>query len=100
MQERASLGRQRTGASRGEELRGRRRDPPRQGPGDLPLELGEPLLEALDRAGAAPPRGAEVTDERARLYGRRALDALAPFPAGKAKAALGEAVEFAIARAY
>ena len=40
------------------------------------------------------------TVERARLYGRRALDALAPFPAGKAKAALGEAVEFAIARAY
>ena len=40
------------------------------------------------------------TIERARHYGRRALDALAPFPAGKAKAALGEAVEFAIARAY
>jgi octaprenyl-diphosphate synthase len=40
------------------------------------------------------------TIERARHYGRRALDALAPFPAGKAKAALVEAVEFAIARAY
>jgi octaprenyl-diphosphate synthase len=40
------------------------------------------------------------TIERARHYGRRALDALAPFPAGKAKAALSEAVEFAIARAY
>jgi octaprenyl-diphosphate synthase len=37
---------------------------------------------------------------RARTYGQRALDALGPFPAGKAKAALTEAVEFAIARAY
>ena len=40
------------------------------------------------------------TVERARYYGRRAIDALAPFPAGKAKAALTEAVEFAVARAY
>ena len=38
--------------------------------------------------------------ERARLYGRRAIDSLAPFPAGKAKAALVEAVQFAVARAY
>ena len=40
------------------------------------------------------------TIERARHYGRRAVDALGGFPAGKAKAALTEAVEFAIARAY
>jgi octaprenyl-diphosphate synthase len=40
------------------------------------------------------------TLERARYYGRRAIDALAIFPASKAKAALTEAVEFAIARAY
>jgi octaprenyl-diphosphate synthase len=40
------------------------------------------------------------TIDRARCYGRRALDALAQFPAGKAKAALTEAVEFAISRAY
>ena len=40
------------------------------------------------------------TLERARQYGRRALDALAGFPSGKAKAALSEAVEFAISRAY
>jgi octaprenyl-diphosphate synthase len=40
------------------------------------------------------------TLERARLYARRAVDALAPFPAGKAKAALAEAAEFAVARAY
>ncbi|HET7816278.1 MAG TPA: polyprenyl synthetase family protein [Sphingomicrobium sp.] len=40
------------------------------------------------------------TIERARHYGRRALDALAAFPQGKAKAALSEAVEFAVARAY
>src|ERR671912_1551312 len=40
------------------------------------------------------------TLERARHYGRRAVDALAPFPASRAKAALTEAVEFAVARAY
>ncbi|HKH27706.1 MAG TPA: polyprenyl synthetase family protein, partial [Sphingomicrobium sp.] len=40
------------------------------------------------------------TVDRARHYGRRAIDALAPFPAGKAKSALTEAVEFAISRAY
>jgi octaprenyl-diphosphate synthase len=40
------------------------------------------------------------TLERARLYGRRAIDALAMFPAGKAKAALTEAAEFAVARAF
>jgi octaprenyl-diphosphate synthase len=40
------------------------------------------------------------TIARARTYGQRAIDALGPFPPGKAKAALVEAVEFAIARAY
>ena len=40
------------------------------------------------------------TIDRARHYGRRAIDALGQFPAGKAKAALTEAVEFAVARAY
>ncbi len=40
------------------------------------------------------------TIDRALHYGRRAIDALAIFPPGKAKAALTEAVEFAIARAY
>ncbi|HYI38969.1 MAG TPA: polyprenyl synthetase family protein [Allosphingosinicella sp.] len=40
------------------------------------------------------------TIDRARTYGQRAIDALGPFPAGKAKTALTEAVEFAIARAY
>jgi octaprenyl-diphosphate synthase len=40
------------------------------------------------------------TIERARYYGRRAIDALASFPASKAKAALAEAAEFAVARAY
>jgi octaprenyl-diphosphate synthase len=37
---------------------------------------------------------------RARHYGQRAIDALGPFAAGKAKAALIEAVQFATARAY
>jgi len=40
------------------------------------------------------------TLERARLYARRALDALAGFPNNKARAALTQAVEFAVARAY
>ncbi len=40
------------------------------------------------------------TQERARLFGRRAIDALGAFPAGRAKAALVETVEFAIQRAY
>jgi octaprenyl-diphosphate synthase len=44
--------------------------------------------------------GLADTIERARHYGRRAIDALAVFPASKAKTALTEAVEFAIARAY
>ena len=48
-------------------------------------------------------RGSEAlsdTLDRARQYGRRALDALAGFPSSKAKSALSEAVEFAISRAY
>ncbi|HEX8307841.1 MAG TPA: polyprenyl synthetase family protein [Allosphingosinicella sp.] len=49
----------------------------------------------LERSGALAD-----TIDRARTYGQRAIDALGPFPAGKAKAALVEAVEFAIARAY
>ena len=40
------------------------------------------------------------TIERARHYGQRAIDSIAHFPGGEAKAALIEAVEFAIARAY
>jgi octaprenyl-diphosphate synthase len=38
--------------------------------------------------------------EQARLYARRAIDALAPFSGGRAKAAMAEAAEFAVARAY
>ncbi|MGE0178775.1 MAG: polyprenyl synthetase family protein [Sphingomonas sp.] len=40
------------------------------------------------------------TLERARLFGRRAIDALGGFPTSRAKAALVETVEFAIQRAY
>jgi octaprenyl-diphosphate synthase len=42
----------------------------------------------------------EDTIDRARHYGQRAIDAIAHFHGGEAKAALVEAVEFAIARAY
>jgi octaprenyl-diphosphate synthase len=58
----------------------------------------EDLAQAIGLVGAT---GALAdTLERARIYARRAIDALAAFPAGKAKAALGEAAEFAVARAY
>ena len=40
------------------------------------------------------------TIERARLYGRRAIAALAMFPGSKAKSAMVEAAEFAVARLY
>jgi octaprenyl-diphosphate synthase len=40
------------------------------------------------------------TIERARHYGQRAIDALGIFPQSAAKAAMVEAVEFAVARAY
>jgi octaprenyl-diphosphate synthase len=40
------------------------------------------------------------TIDRARQYGRRAVDALAIFPASKAKSALTEAADFAVARAF
>jgi octaprenyl-diphosphate synthase len=45
-------------------------------------------------------RAIDDTVARARHYGQRAIDALGPFPGGKSKAALVEAVEFAISRAY
>ena len=56
------------------------------------------LAEAIRLVGSS---GALAdTMERARLYARRAINALAPFPAGRAKAAMTEAAEFAVARAY
>lgn len=45
-------------------------------------------------------RGVDDTLARARHYGQRAIDSLGCFSNGKAKAAMVEAVEFAIARAY
>ena len=48
-------------------------------------------------------RGSQAVDDtlaRARHYGRRAIDAIAPFAAGRAKEAMVEAVEFAVSRAY
>ena len=58
----------------------------------------EDLVQAIELL-----RGTDAladTIERARQYGRRAIDALAIFPGSKAKAALIEAAEFAVARAY
>ncbi|WP_267394667.1 MULTISPECIES: polyprenyl synthetase family protein [unclassified Sphingomonas] len=45
-------------------------------------------------------RAVDDTLARARHYGQRAVDAIAGFPAGQAKDAMVEAVEFAVARAY
>ena len=45
-------------------------------------------------------RSVDDTLARARHYGQRAIDALGPFAGGKAKDAMVEAVEFAVARAY
>lgn len=45
-------------------------------------------------------RAIDDTLARARHYGQRAIDAIAGFAPGKARDAMGEAVEFAIARAY
>jgi octaprenyl-diphosphate synthase len=92
----------------------------RDGKVTLPVILAYARGNDADRAfwceaiagGAAEPNLARATDlleetgaladtlERARLFGRRAIDALGTFPAGRAKAALIETVEFAIQRAY
>jgi octaprenyl-diphosphate synthase len=66
------------------------------------MEDGRTGDEELGRATALLRSSGAIDDTlaRARTYGQRAIDALGPFPAGKAKAALAEAVEFAIARAY
>ena len=42
----------------------------------------------------------EATRERAHYYAQRAIDAIAVFPAGEARSAMAEAVEFAVARRY
>ena len=92
----------------------------RDGKVTLPVILAYARGSEVDRAfwreaiagGAAEPDLARATSlledtealadtlERARLFGRRAIDALGIFPAGRAKAALVETVEFAIQRAY
>jgi octaprenyl-diphosphate synthase len=66
------------------------------------IEEGANGDDALARATRLIRDSGALSDTlaRARTYGQRAIDALGPFPAGKAKAALTEAVEFAIARAY
>jgi octaprenyl-diphosphate synthase len=58
--------------------------------------------EELDRANRLLQQSGALDDtlERARHYGQRAIDALGPFAPSRAKAALIEAVEFAIRRAY
>ncbi|SDA30997.1 polyprenyl synthetase family protein [Sphingomonas sp. NFR15] len=56
------------------------------------------FAHALDLVRAT--RAIDDTLARARHYGQRAIDALAIFPNGKAKDAMVEAVDFAIARAF
>ncbi len=65
--------------------------------------LGNRIADAdLDEAKRLLEAHGAITDtlERARHYARRAIDALAIFPAGQARAALAEAAEFAVARGY
>ena len=65
--------------------------------------LGNKISEAdLNHATSLLRKHKAIDDtiERARHYGQRAIDAITHFPASDAKAALIEAVEFAIARAY
>ncbi|MCJ2185973.1 polyprenyl synthetase family protein [Novosphingobium beihaiensis] len=52
-------------------------------------------VELINRHGCV-----EATRERARLYAQRAIDAIAGFPAGEARSAMAEAVEFVVARRY
>jgi octaprenyl-diphosphate synthase len=56
------------------------------------------FAEAVSRVQAT--RAVDDTLARARHYGQRAIDALGGFAPGKAKDAMVEAVEFAVARAY
>ena len=58
--------------------------------------------EDLSHAGRLLEQTGALDDtlERARLYARRAIDALAIFPQGAARAAMAEAAEFAVLRAY
>ncbi len=64
---------------------------------------GERVAEADLAQAIALLRSTEAlndTIERARQYARRAIDSLALFPSGKARSALAETAEFAVARAY
>ena len=60
--------------------------------------LDSDFVEAIGRIRAT--RAVDDTLARARHYGQRAIDALGIFGSGSAKAAMVEAVEFAVARAY
>ena len=63
------------------------------------LEQGEDDL-ARAQALLVEHRAIDETIARAERYGRTALEALAPFPAGPAKAAMADLVAFCINRAY
>jgi octaprenyl-diphosphate synthase len=93
----------------------------RDGKVTLPVILAHARGDATDRAfWKAAMQGDRISDDdlaratrligetsamadtmaRARLYAERAIDALAPFPHGRAKSAMAEAARFAVARAY
>ncbi|MET0245513.1 MAG: polyprenyl synthetase family protein, partial [Sphingomonas sp.] len=58
----------------------------------------EDFVEAIRLVQAS--HSVDDTLARARHYGQRAIDAIGAFPSGKAKDAMVEAVEFAVARAF
>ena len=71
---------------------------------DWERRIRQPLLFDIEMAfdNRRPAASDAIADtlERARHYGQRAIDALGRFESGAAKAAMIEAVEFAVARAY
>ena len=62
----------------------------RAGPDDL-----AEAIRLVEKTGAI-----EATRERAKHFAERAIDALSIFPPGKARAAMAEAAQFAVARGY
>jgi octaprenyl-diphosphate synthase len=56
------------------------------------------LAHAVDLINRHDTVGA--TRERARHFAQRAIDAIAGFPAGEARAAMAESAEFAVSRRY
>ena len=62
------------------------------------IQRDEDLAEAIRLIGKYD--AVETTRERARHFAERAINAIAIFPDSKARAAMAEAAQFAVARGY